>query len=226
MRAGYAFCSWLARTFFRVLYGIEVCGLENVPRSGKLIIACNHRSDYDPPILGATVPREVHFFAKQELFTKPLLAGLISYLNAFPVKRGHFDREALQRCVTVLDADGSLIFFPEGTRAPADGFLRAKLGLGWVICLTNAPVLPVYVHGSTVRKPCLRGRPAITVVCGRPVPATDLIAAGRRGRELYQSVSDQVLEMIRELSLDTPFSRVPAKGPVYDRDIIEQQRLR
>jgi 1-acyl-sn-glycerol-3-phosphate acyltransferase len=226
MRAGYAFVSWLSRTFFRIAYGVSVTGLENVPRTGKLIIASNHRSDYDPPILGGFIPRETHFFAKEELFRNPLLGKLIRYLNAFPVRRGQFDREALQMCIKILEGDGSLIFFPEGTRAPEDGFLKAKLGLGWLICLTGASVLPVYIHGSTVRKSQPRGRPTICVVFGVPVPAIELIGDGQRGKELYQSASDRVLELIRDLSLRTPSGSVRDRGILYDRDIIKKEHLR
>jgi 1-acyl-sn-glycerol-3-phosphate acyltransferase len=226
MRLGYGIVSWLSRTLFRIVYGLKVVGLENIPRTGKLIIASNHRSDYDPPVLGGIVPREMHFFAKEELFRNRWLGGLIRYLNAFPVRRGQFDREALQNCLDVLKSEGSLIFFPEGTRAPSDGFLRAKLGLGWVISLSQAAVIPVYLHGSTVRKPHWRQRPAITVVFGKPVAAAELLTEGLRGKELYQSASDKVLEMIRDLSLSTPGGKVLSKGTLYDRDIISQERLR
>jgi 1-acyl-sn-glycerol-3-phosphate acyltransferase len=226
MRAGYRFCSWAARMFFRTAFGLSVQGLENLPRTGKLLIASNHRSDFDPPILGGIVPREVHFFAKEELFRRPLLAKLIRYLNAFPVRRGQFDREALSTCLDVLKGDGALIFFPEGTRAPSDGFLKAKLGLGWVACLSDAAVQPVYIHGSTIRKLRILGRPAIRVVFGIPVPVADLCDENLRGKELYQSVSDRVLERIRELSLSTPGRLVSEKGPIYERNTIPNERLR
>jgi 1-acyl-sn-glycerol-3-phosphate acyltransferase len=226
MRIGYGLVSWLSRTLFRCIYGMTVTGLENVPRTGKLIIASNHRSDYDPPILGGIIPRETHFFAKEELFRNPLLGGLIRYLNAFPVRRGQFDREALQTCLDVLKSDGSLIFFPEGTRAPADGFLRAKLGLGWLLCLSQATVLPVYIHGSTVRKVKWSARPAIAVTIGKPVSYAELMVEGMRGKELYQTMSDRVLELIRDLSLLTPGGKVQDKGQIYDRDIIPKEHLR
>jgi len=226
MRAGYAFVSWLSRTYFRLTYGVALNGLENVPRTGKVILASNHRSDYDPPILGGIVRREVHFFAKEELFRHPVFGRFISYLNAFPVRRGQFDREALSKCLDVLKNEGALIFFPEGTRAPVDGFLKAKLGLGWVVCLSDAPVVPIYIHGSTVRGLRLRRRPTMSAVFGEAVPAADLKDESLRGKDLYQHVSDRVLELIRELSLATPGGKVTARGPVYDRDVIQDQRLR
>jgi 1-acyl-sn-glycerol-3-phosphate acyltransferase len=226
MRAGYGFVSWISRTAFRLFYGVAVRGMENVPRTGKVIFASNHRSDFDPPILGGFLPREVHFFAKEELFRNPLLGRFISYLNAFPVRRGQFDREALSKCLNVLKDDGALIFFPEGTRAPADGFLSAKLGLGWVVCLSDSPVVPVYIHGSTEMHARWTRRPVMSMVIGRPEQPAALKDDHLRGKELYQHVSDTVLEMIRKLSLETPGGKVSSMGPVYERDIIKNERLR
>jgi 1-acyl-sn-glycerol-3-phosphate acyltransferase len=226
MRLGY----WLVKTFalvvFRLLYGVDVRGRENIPRSGKVVFASNHRSNFDPPLLGAVIPREVHFFAKEELFRSRWLGGFIRYLNAFPVRRGQLDREALSRCLNILKNDGGLIFFPEGTRAPADGFLKAKLGVGWLISLSDAPVVPVYIHGTHRLRPSLVGRPRFSVVFGDCVATEQLKSDAARGRDLYQAISDRILEQIRETSLRTPRERVSAKGPVYERDVIEEERLR
>jgi 1-acyl-sn-glycerol-3-phosphate acyltransferase len=226
MRLGYWLVKTSALVLFRLLYGVEVTGRENVPRTGKVIFASNHRSNFDPPILGAVIPREVHFFAKEELFRKRWLGGFIRYLNAFPVRRGQMDREALSRCLNVLKNEGALLFFPEGTRAPADGFLHAKLGIGWLISLSDAPVVPVYLHGTQRLRPGLARRPRYSVVFGKPVAAAELMPESGRGRDLYQTVSDRILERIRETSLRTPRGRVSAKGPVYERDVIEDARLR
>ena len=226
MRLGYAICRLAAQVFFRLAYGMKVVGMANLPRTGKVVVASNHRSNFDPPILGGTLPRETAFFAKSELFGIPVLSGLIRYLNAFPVKRGEFDRSSLERCLTVLKNDGLLLFFPEGTRAPHDGFLQAKLGVGWVVCLSGAPVVPVYIHGSEERGPQFRNRPGITLIVGQPIKAERLMSAGLRGRELYQATSDRILEEIRELSLTTPDQRVTNKGPIYSREIVRDERLR
>jgi 1-acyl-sn-glycerol-3-phosphate acyltransferase len=226
MRLGYWLVKTLALVTFRLLYGLEVTGRENIPRSGKVVFASNHRSNFDPPILGAVIPREVHFFAKEELFRKRWLGGFIRYLNAFPVRRGQMDREALSGCLDVLKGDGALIFFPEGTRAPADGFLKAKLGVGWIIALSDAPVVPVYLHGTHRLRPSLSGRPRYSVVFGECVAADPLKSGAGRGRDLYQGISDRTLERIRETSLQTPRKRVSEKGPVYERDVIEEPRLR
>lgn len=226
MRTGYALVSALARSLFRLGCGITVRGRDNVPRSGSIIIASNHRSNFDPPLIGGVVPREVYFFAKEELFRTPLLGTLIAYLNAFPVRRGVFDRAALDRCLNILRREGALVFFPEGTRAPGDGFLRPKVGLGWLVDLSRAPVLPLYLHGTDRTILRFHGRPTLTVLFGKPIPASDLIRNDLHGRERYQAISDAVVERIRALSRIVTGDEATQPGPVYDRSIIEEKRLR
>jgi 1-acyl-sn-glycerol-3-phosphate acyltransferase len=220
----YTVISWAARVFFRLGYGVRLYGLDQVPVTGKAIFASNHRSDFDPPILGGFIPREVHFFAKEELFRHKVFGAVIRAVNAFPVRRGQFDREALSGCLDILKRDRALLFYPEGTRAPADGFLKAKLGLGWVAVLSEAPVVPVYIHGSTVLKPWKGKRPNIHVVFGKPIPAADLRVPELRGKEEYQAISDRILNEIRRLSLTVP--GVTDIGPIYDRTVIKNERLR
>ncbi|MBU1921487.1 1-acyl-sn-glycerol-3-phosphate acyltransferase [bacterium] len=226
MRLHYAIISGLSRWAFRLVVGLRTTGMEHIPRTGKVIFASNHRSNYDPPLLGGTIPREVHFFAKEELFKRPGISQFLKSLNAFPVRRGQLDRKALSTCLKILSDDGALIFFPEGTRAPADGFLKAKLGIGWLICKSKAPVLPVYIHGSTIEKERTAKRPAVDIVFGKAVTAEQLMAGLDESRGAYQAVADRVLESIRELSLSTPDNRVIRKGKIYDRGIIEDGKLR
>jgi 1-acyl-sn-glycerol-3-phosphate acyltransferase len=220
----YAVISWASRVFFRLVYGVRLYGKENIPRCGKVIFASNHRSDYDPPILGGFIPREIHFFAKEELFRNRVFGGLIRAVNAFPVRRGQFDREALTTCIDILKRDDALLFFPEGTRAPSDGFLKAKLGLGWLAVLAEAPIVPVYIHGSAVMKPWKAKRPIVQVVFGAPIPIEQLRVPELHGKEEYQTISDAILERIRQLSLTVP--GITAIGQVYERSAIKNERLR
>src|SRR5690554_351425 len=91
----YNLAIWAFRVFARVFWGLRVTGVENVPGTGGLVVACNHFSAMDPPIVGVSVPREIHFMAKQELFDKPASRLLMLGLRAFPVKRGASDSGAI-----------------------------------------------------------------------------------------------------------------------------------
>jgi 1-acyl-sn-glycerol-3-phosphate acyltransferase len=177
-------------------------------------------------IVAIALPREVHFFAKIELFKNRIFAAVIRYLNAFPVTRSGFDRRALDHALKILERDEALLIFPEGTRAPAGGFLRAKTGIGWVASLSNAPIVPVYVHGSDHPLRAILRRPRITAVIGNPLPLSELAPSHLQGKARYKAIAEEILERIRTLSLETPGRRVKQKGPVFERDVIPYPHLR
>lgn len=226
MRFGYALCRRLTRWMLSILFGLKVQGTENIPRHGKLIVAANHRSNLDPLILAAALPREIHFFAKTELFKNVLVAALIRYLNAFPVTRSGFDRKALDHSTKILQSDEALLIFPEGTRAPPGGFLKVKTGIGWVAHLSGARIIPVYVHGSDRALHALARRPRISAVIGKSITVGELAPTDIEGKELYRTLAEEILERIRTLSLETPGHLVTQKGPVYARDAIPYPHLR
>src|SRR2546428_2594950 len=158
----------LMRLFFRV----EVKNPEHVPLAGAVLLVANHSSLLDPPLVGGVVPRQLSFLAKAELFRIPLFGPLIRRLNARPVRREGPDPRALRMALRVLEEDGALLIFPEGTRG-AEGVLRpAKAGAGMLAVKSGAPVVPVYISGSGRAWP--RGqrlfRPAkVTVAFGPPL---------------------------------------------------------
>src|SRR5437879_13706784 len=158
----------LMRLFFRV----EVKNPEHVPLAGAVLLVANHSSLLDPPLVGGVVPRQLSFLAKAELFRIPLFGPLIRRLNARPVRRGGPDPGALRMALRVLEEDGALLIFPEGTRG-AEGVLRpAKAGAGLLGGKRGALAAPVYISGSGRAWP--RGqrlfRPArVTVASGPPL---------------------------------------------------------
>ena len=226
MRAGYFLVCLLVRVLLSLVFGMRVKGKRNISLHGKLVVASNHRSNLDPLIVATALPREVHFFAKIELFKNRIFAAVIRYLNAFPVTRSGFDRRALDHALKILERDEALLIFPEGTRAPAGGFLRAKTGIGWVASLSNAPIVPVYVHGSDHPLRAILRRPRITAVIGNPLPLSELAPSHLQGKARYKAIAEEILERIRTLSLETPGRRVKQKGPVFERDVIPYPHLR
>jgi 1-acyl-sn-glycerol-3-phosphate acyltransferase len=226
MKPGYFLLRAFARGLFSLVFGLRIKGKRNIPLGGKLIIAANHRSNLDPLVVGVAMPREIHFFAKIELFRNRFFAQFIRYLNAFPVTRTGFDRQALSHSLKILERDEALLIFPEGTRAPAGGFLRAKSGIGWVASLSNSPIVPVYVHGSDHPFRAILRRPRIAAVIGKPIPLTELVPSSLEGKVRYQALAEEVLERIRTVSLETPGRLVEHKGPVLERDVIPEPHLR
>ncbi|HXW76062.1 MAG TPA: lysophospholipid acyltransferase family protein, partial [Candidatus Eremiobacteraceae bacterium] len=122
-----------------LLYAAQVSGVENVPASGGLVVAANHRSYLDPPLLGTWFPRTVHFMAKRELFSIPVLGYLISRVHAFPVDREHADLRAFRQALRILKDGGVVGIFPEGTRNLA-GDAQARGGAVLLAVTAHCPV--------------------------------------------------------------------------------------
>lgn len=130
------------------LSGWEVRGREHVPREGGLIVASNHVSFWDPPLVGTAAMRELHFLAKEELFRTPVLGPLIRAFNAIPIRRGVADLSGLSKAMVVLRAGGALLMFPEGTRIRDGRLHAARPGVGMLAVATDARIVPAYVSGS------------------------------------------------------------------------------
>ncbi len=181
----------------KVLFGLRVHGRENVPRTGPFIYASNHKSFFDPPIVGSTSPREIHFAAKKELFKVPLVGRLVRYLNSVPVKRKGFEREALVRLGEVLEQGGGIIIFPEGTRYLDDKLHHPKAGVGLMAIKYDVPIVPVYISGSAfIKRQLFRRRLSITF--GKPFLVTDL-GDYPAGKDAYQMAANSVMRRIAEV---------------------------
>ncbi|MDQ2865604.1 MAG: 1-acyl-sn-glycerol-3-phosphate acyltransferase [Candidatus Eremiobacteraeota bacterium] len=148
----------------RILWRTTVRGAENVPRSGPLIIACNHRSFLDPPVMGSFVPRQIYFMAKKELFQIPVLGPAISSVGAYPVDREGSATAAIKRSLEVLRRGDCIGIFPEGGRNH-EGDKEARQGVALLASLAKAPVLPAAIVGGDRAK--YLGK--IKVAYGRPL---------------------------------------------------------
>lgn len=196
----------------------DVRGREHIPRAGGLIVACNHISFWDPPLVGAACPRELHFLAKEELFDAPLLGPLIRSVNAIPIRRGVADLTGLSRAIERLRGGDALLMFPEGTRM-RDGELHpARPGVGMIAVHSDASVLPCCVSGSNHpgRWWWSGGRVRIWFGVARPWrefagPDADLAP----GRPLYQRIGDEVMREIAALKTGQMTSAT--RGSASDR---------
>lgn len=143
----YDFSKFFVRSMARTLWRARVFGSESVPPTGPLIIACNHVSYLDPPILGCLCPRRVSYMAKKELFEIPVLGTVISALGAYSVDRQGSATSAIRRSLAVLEAGGVVGIFPEGTRNPT-GELPPQTGVALLASLAGVPVVPACIHGT------------------------------------------------------------------------------
>lgn len=126
----------------------RIYGAENVPPKGPLVVVCNHASYFDPPIVSSCVRRPVAYMAKEELFRVPALGPAIRLYGAYPVRRGVFDRLAMQSARGRLEQGWAVGIFLQGTRTP-DGRIDApKLGAVTIAAKTQSPLLPVSLWGT------------------------------------------------------------------------------
>ena len=152
----YAFLRWVMRTLTRVyLVGLfRVEGMENVPRTGAMIVCPNHFGTLDPPMVPAFLPRgDTWNMAKSEYFKKAWMRWLFTAYRAFPVVRHTADRVALRRSFDLLKAGQVLIMYPEGTRVEAGVLSKPEPGAGFIAQKADCPVLPVAVTGTRSTPP-------------------------------------------------------------------------
>jgi 1-acyl-sn-glycerol-3-phosphate acyltransferase len=198
MRPSYRLAAFVLRALFRLGYRVEVVGRERVPRGGVLVLASNHQSNLDPPLIGAFFPREICFVAKKQLFEKPWMSRLIRHYNAIPLDRAGVDRRAIREIRARLDQGLDMLVFPEGTRSRDGQLGRPRGGLGLIVAAAEVDVLPVLILGSRQR-PGLPGfRPPLRLEFGEPVPRHTLpLAVGgpARAEELTQAVFRHIQAM-------------------------------
>jgi len=132
---------------FKVLYRHKTFGIEHIPK-GRAVIAPNHVSYYDPPVIAVSCPDEVNYLAKEDLFSKGLLGPLIRQLNAFPVPSNASDVKTIKLLVSFLRKDKKIMIFPEGSRAMRDELGPIKPGIARIAMRGDAPIVPTLIHGT------------------------------------------------------------------------------
>ena len=176
---------------FGTIWRMRVYGGENVPKTGPVIIACNHVSYFDPPVLGTASPRRLSYMAKEELFHVPVLGPLIGAVGAYPVDREGSATAAIKRSVEVLRRGGAIGIFPEGGRNPK-GTAQARAGVALLASLGHAPVVPARLIGTDNGKRLGQFR----VYFGKPLR---LPADRKASREEMANFTDEVMRAIRSL---------------------------
>jgi 1-acyl-sn-glycerol-3-phosphate acyltransferase len=195
MHGGPNWWYWFVRNLVRYGFfvpsgGFRVSGLENVPRDGPLIVAPNHVSTLDPPVIACSINRRISFMAKEELFRSRLFGGLIRSLGSFPVRRGEADTEAIKLAIRLLGEGHAVLIFPEGTRGDGSTMLPVNRGVAMLAKRSGAPVLPVGIAGTHRKMPKGRGFPrfvGVRVRFGEPFRYEDVASheSERENREAF-----------------------------------------
>ncbi len=195
------FIGIISRLFLRV----RILGLENIPKNDGVIIAANHLSYLDIPLLGYSVyrmGRRADFMGKKELFTVPILGSFLRLLGGFPIDRERVDRAALREAVKRLRSGRIVVIYPEGRRS-RDGRLQSgKPGIGIIVRMSGKKVIPVAIQGTDKAMPVgkwvLRQAP-VTIRFGPPLSFSHLINGGSEKENIEQitkSIMDHIAAII------------------------------
>ena len=200
-RVLYRFFRNLCVIFCRTYLRMRVEGLQNVPTSGAFIVAPVHRSYLDTPIVAVVTKRRLRYMGKDPLWRNPASAWLLSSLGGFPVHRGTADREALKRCIEVLEGGEPLVLFPEGERKSGPLVHPLFDGAAYVAAKAGVGILPVGIGGSERVMPkgakWIRPR-RVHVTIGTMIPP-EQSDSGRVQRAGVKLVSDQLHEELQRL---------------------------
>jgi 1-acyl-sn-glycerol-3-phosphate acyltransferase len=190
-------------TFVRILvslptlliYRVRAIGVENVPKTGPLILAPNHFSQMDHFFIGLYLRRKVRFMAKSQMFGPPVLTYIYKHGGVFPVRRGHRDEEAIQTALTILGQGEMLLVYAEGGRSRSGELGEVKPGIGRIALESGAPVVPVAIQGSErVRRWKRFSFPKVTVQFGEPI---ELPAEEAPSRERQLEVAERIFAPVR-----------------------------
>ena len=186
----------LSKAIAKTCFSYRVIGAENMIEEGPCIIAANHCSYLDPPLVGIACKRAIHYLAKKSLLDWPILGPIFPQLNVIPVDQANPERSALMGIIRVVRGGGAALIFPEGGRSSSGSIQSAKPGIGMIVSKTSAPVIPVRVSGSfealSPRSKVPRRVP-ITVVVGEPARFEGEFNDDRRQ---YQLIGNTIMQSI------------------------------
>ena len=197
------FCRAFTALTGALLYRIEYINKHNVPKKGGCVIASNHSSYIDPPLIAnAIFYRIFRFMAKDALFKSLIYGTLLRSMGAFPIKREGIDRKSWDTFVQLVNNGQCVILFPEGTRTPNGKIQQGKLGTGMLIHRAKAKVIPVYIHGAFDAWPRGKSFPVffkkIIVIYGSPIDFAEYFNT-KGNKEIYQKITEKIMDDIKEL---------------------------
>lgn len=202
--------------FCRLFWRETVEGLEHVPKTGPFILSPVHRSNIDTPLVAAVTRRRLRYMGKQEMWKFKASAAFFTAMGGFPVHRGAADREALRKCVDVIESGEALVIFPEGTRRSGPVVEDMFEGAAYVATKTGAPIVPVGIGGSEAAMP--KGakflKPVkVHLVIGAPlVPETT--EPGKAPRRAVRDLSERLQAELQRL-FDEAQHKAAGGAPVH-----------
>lgn len=198
MRSWYRFCRFLCQLSFLALFRGRTFGVRYVPRTGGVLLVCNHQSFLDPVLATLALPRECHYMARDTLFANPRFRKLIESLNAFPVKRGTADVGAIKETLKRLKSGGLVTVFPEATRTPDGSVQPMQPGVVLLARKARVPIVPTMILGAFEAWPRQAKLPhpaRVIVAYDEPIPVERLEQMDEMA--CIELVRARIVEMMR-----------------------------
>lgn len=212
---------WIGWRFYQLVFATyfrwHVFNPERVPVRGPAILASNHASHLDPPLIGAGLRRALNYLARESLFDLPVGGWALRNVNAVPVDRDGGGAAGLRAIFNRLRKGGAIVLFPEGTRTRDGELQKVRSGVGLVVVKSEAPVVPVRVFGTYdawsrhMKMPLPK---PVSVKYGHPMKCEALRAEARtcskdRLKDIYQEASEQIMREIAALKPGQDVARFP-----------------
>ena len=178
--------------WFKLVYRLEINGLENVPKEGPIIFCGNHRSYIDPPLIVATAKRDMKFLAKEELYKNKFLAFLGWAFEAIPVKRDEKDISAIKTSLKDLKEGKCIALFPEGTRNGLEKGEKVKDGVAFFAVRSGAKVVPCGIKGGT------KELKKLTISYGKTLDYSQY--KGSKDKDVLDNITKEIMDNIIELA--------------------------
>lgn len=187
---------WIVRgalyLWFKIVYQVEINGLENIPKEGPIIFCGNHRSYIDPPLMVATAKRDMKFLAKEELYKNKFLAFLGWAFEAIPVKRDEKDVTAIKKSLKELKEGKCIALFPEGTRNGLEKGEKVKDGVSFFAVRSGAKVVPCGIKGGT------KEQHKLVITYGKPLDYSEY--KGNKDKDVLDKITEEIMDKIIELT--------------------------
>jgi len=190
------------RLIFRILSPLKITGLENVPADTGYILAYNHLSLVEPPLILAFWPEFPEAIAGDDVFYRRYQGALVRYYGALPVHRGRYDRTVIDTMVQILASHRPVMIAPEGGRSSTGALVRALPGVGYLVDQARVPVVPVAIIGGDrnfLRRAFTFRRPEIEMHIGKPFTLPPIEGSGAQRRAARQRNADIVMVHLAHL---------------------------
>ena len=190
------------RLIFLVLGKVKIIGQENIPYGKPYVVAMNHVSIFDPPLIGAFWPEMLEIIGASDVFVKPGQGEILKLYGVIPVRRGEYDRALLKRIVSIIKTGYPFLIAPEGGRSHVTAMRRAQPGIAYIVEETDVPVVPAGLVGTTEDfwQRAKRGeRPRLEIRIGKSFKLPPITERGAARREARQRNADLVMQYLAGL---------------------------